>query len=478
MRLQELHKNQAIVISGESGAGKTEAAKNSMKCITYYFGKKTKVEKNQISLEDQILGCNPILEAFGNSKTVRNDNSSRFGKYVTINLDITTGIIEGASIKTYLLEKSRVCEPPEKERNYHIFYHIIKGAPPNILEQIQLTNDPMAYKYLAVSKCSDVATINDKELYKITEDAFGVTGFSKDEILTIYKVCAACLLLGNVNFKDLGSDKSGVDDKNGPFEKVCKLLDVDPDIFENALTNNVRIIQGNMIKSPLNVANSISSRNAIAKELYNRLFGWIVKKLNFKLTPTKNSNPNNTKYIGLLDIFGFECFDTINSLEQMCINFTNEKLQDLYINDVFVAEKLEYKKEGLEKEIEHIKFVSNDKIIELMDKHPMGLFQLIDETSMTNSDDKNYLAKITKAHTGHPNFKIPKLSQNKYAISHTAKEVEYTVTGYVAKNADEVKITMVECLNDSKNPYIKYIFMNCLDEEEYKVKINLDSRLN
>ena len=108
----------------------------------------------------------------------------------------------------------------------------------------------------------------------------------------------------------------------------------------------------------------------------------------------------------------------------------------------------------------------------------MGLFQLIDETSMTNSDDKNYLAKITKAHTGHPNFKIPKLSQNKYAISHTAKEVEYTVTGYVAKNADEVKITMVECLNDSKNPYIKYIFMNCLDEEEYKVKINLDSRLN
>jgi len=469
MRLQELHRNQAIVISGESGAGKTEAAKNAMKCITYYFGKKSNSAKDEVSLEDQILGCNPILEAFGNSKTLRNDNSSRFGKYVTINLDITTGIIEGANIQTYLLEKSRVCEPAEGERNYHIFYHILKGASQELLDKLYLNRDPTTYKFLAMSKCWSVDTIPDKELFDITEKSFGVTGFSPDEIMTIYKICASCLLLGNVGFKDLGGDKSGVDDKEGVFDKVCKLLDVNPDLLEGAFTNNVRIIQGNVIKSPLKVNECINFRNAFAKEIYNRLFGWIVKKLNNKLCPSKNSNPENKKYIGLLDIFGFECF-AFNSLEQMCINFTNEKLQQLYINDVFKAEQSEYIKEGLKDDLTQISFKDNQCIIDLMDKAPMGLFQLIDETCMTNSDDKNYLAKITKAHSANPSFKIPKLSQNKYAIIHTAKDVEYTVTGYIIKNMDEVKITMVECILDSKNPLIKYIFWNCLNEEEFKVK--------
>jgi myosin heavy subunit len=271
-RLIDLKRNQAIVISGESGAGKTETAKNAMKCVTYFFGKNSPVpvDKNQPSLEDQILGCNPILEAFGNSKTVRNDNSSRFGKYTTINLDVITGKIEGAKIQTYLLEKSRVCEPSEGERNYHVFYHLLKGGGPDLLKKCYLVNDPKQYKYLAPTGCFDVPTVNDEKCFQECEDAFKVTGFNDDERLTIWKVVACCLLLGNVSFKDAGNDKAVVEDKGGVFGKCCDLIGVNPDMLEIALTHNVKIIQGNVIKSPLKVNDCISFRNAFAKELYNK----------------------------------------------------------------------------------------------------------------------------------------------------------------------------------------------------------------
>lgn len=201
----------------------------------------------------------------------------------------------------------------------------------------------------------------------------------------------------------------------------------------------------------------------------NRLFGWLVKKLNNKLCPTVISPTDPSKrYIGLLDIFGFECFLN-NSLEQMCINFTNEKLQQLYISDVFKGEQNEYIKEGLKDDLGEIAYKDNQLIIDCMDKHPMGIFQLLDETSMTNSDDKNFLAKITKAQEKNPSFKIPKLSQNKYLIEHTAKNVEYNVVGYVMKNLDEVKLTMLDAIQNSKNPLIKHVFMNVINEEEYKV---------
>ena len=278
-RLTDNRKNQAIVISGESGAGKTEAAKNSMKCITYYFGKQEgkKMNDGKPSLEDQILGCNPILEAFGNSKTVRNDNSSRFGKYVTINLDVITGKIEGAQIQTYLLEKSRVCEPNEGERNYHIFYHLLKG-PPDLLKQLYLVSDPSFYKFLSVTKCFEVPTVNDVKLYHETLDAFKVTGFSDLEIMAIWKTVAAVLLLGNLNFKETG-EAAQVEDK-ALFGNICSLLDVSPEALEISFTVNVRNIQGQELRKPLRMAEAFTYRNAFTKELYNRLFNWLVKKLN------------------------------------------------------------------------------------------------------------------------------------------------------------------------------------------------------
>ena len=467
-RLIELKKNQAIIISGESGAGKTETAKNAMECITYFFGKTSKTQKEP-SLEHKILSCNPILEAFGNAKTVRNDNSSRFGKYVTINLDLTSGKIEGAQIETYLLEKTRICEPSEGERNYHIFYHLLK-AEEKLLKNLHLSSDPANYKILAASKCFVVDTINDEKLFKETEEAFKITGFSEVEVMAIFKIVASCLLLGNVTFKEVGGDKTIVEDKGGLFTSACELLEINCDVLESALTHNVRMIQGNFLKSPLKIYDSYIYKNSFTKELYSRLFNWIVKKLNNMLYKPINNNNADQKYIGLLDIFGFECFG-FNSLEQMCINFTNEKLQQIFINDVFKSELNEYIKEGLHDSLGLIKFNDNQGIIDLIDKAPLGLFQLIDETCMTNTDDKNYLAKITKAHSANPSFKIPKLSKNVYAIVHTAKTVEYTVTGYVSKNIDEVKITMVECMEQSKNIMINYIFMNCLNEDEYKEEV-------
>jgi myosin heavy subunit len=468
--LTEFKRNQAIVISGESGAGKTETAKYAMKCITYYFGKKQAAKQqdgNKQSLETQILGCNPILEAFGNSKTVRNDNSSRFGKYVTIFLDVSTGEIEGAQIQTYLLEKSRVCDPAKEERNYHIFYHLLAGAEDELLKTLYLQREPKSYKFLEASGVYSVKGVNDEKCFKECIDAFHVTGFSEDEILTVWKVVASCLLLGNISFKQSG-EQTFVDDKDHEsFINVCNLLGCDAQLLEQALTYNVRIIQGNVIKSPLKPAESIIFRNNFAKELYNRVFNWIVKKLNKQLAPDINMSDPNKKYIGLLDIFGFECF-AFNSLEQMCINFTNEKLQQLYINDVFRAEQNEYVKEGLKDYISEISFKDNQGIIDTMDKAGSGMFQVLDDMCISNKDDKTFFEVVKKNHANNTNFKVTKIAQDEFAIVHTAKNVMYNTKGFVAKNLDEVKQTMTEAMQNSKNDVIKYIFMNVLNEEEYQ----------
>lgn len=486
--LNTYKKNQAIVISGESGAGKTETAKNAMKCITYYFAKEAlahgHVRKSLInpggakSLENQILGCNPILEAFGNAKTVRNDNSSRFGKYVTINLDMSTGKIEGAQIQTYLLEKSRVCEPSEGERNYHIFYHLLIGGDTELLKELCLERDPFKYNYLSVSKCSSVNTINDEILWQETIDAFHITGFSENEIKTILKIIAVCLHLGNLKFKE-ENNESKIDNQN-LFEIICILLDCDKEKLETALIKNTRTIQGQIIATPLKINDAINFRNVFAKELYNRVFNFIVKKLNYLLSPNINKDDPNKKYIGLLDIFGFECFQ-FNSLEQFCINFTNEKLQQLYINDFFKSEQNEFIKEGLKDSLGEISFKDNQPIIDLMDKSGSGIFQLLDDMCITNNDDKNFYNAVTNKHMASSSFKYSKISQNKFSIIHTAKDVEYTVNGFVIKNVDEVKQTMIDALLNSKNTQIKYITMNVLNEQEYEKQTKImeeESKMN
>jgi myosin heavy subunit len=484
LQLLETKNSQSIVISGESGSGKTESAKQAMNCITYYFGKGNKSDKKtdikKTTLEDEILDCNPILEAFGNATTVRNPNSSRFGKYVTISIDLTTGKIEGAKIQTYLLEKSRVCEPSEKERNYHIFYHLLKGGSAELLSSLHLERDPTKYDYLKQTGLYEVDGINDSELYQEVNQKFLSTGFTIDEIGSIFRICAACLHIGNLKFVDKESGPE-IHDRN-LFNKICSLLQVNPELLETSLTCNVRVVSGEVIKSSLKYSESISFRNVLAKDLYNRIFNWIVKKLNKKLSTNQDKDDPNKKYIGLLDIFGFENF-TVNSLEQFCINFTNEKLQQLYIRDIFKSEQDEFLKQGLKEYLSEIPFKDNQAIIESMDYYkssnkdlsPNGIFQNLDDCSLQKKKDKEFLDQLklcfpNDKNQQHPIVKISKISTDKFTIIHTAKNVEYSTNNFVNKNLDEVKPIMSEAIENSSDNNIKYILNEVNDESEYKAK--------
>ena len=348
-------KNQSLIISGESGAGKTVATKNSMECITYFFSKFNKnlnngdnMENNkETPLEKKILDCNPILEGFGNAKTLRNDNSSRFGKYVKIKFNNVTNVIEGAEMYTYLLEKSRITELSSMERNFHIFYYLLKGAEDSFLNELYLKRDLKYYNYLwhnqSGNQVTEVPSINDKECYKEVIDCFKSTNFSEEEIKQIFKVISAVLLIGNLKFKI--ENNLCVLENEDIYNNICTLLEVDKNELFDAVTR--KFLPSEQKYSGAYEENKIKSFfDGLAKELYNKCFLWIVQKLN-KTLDTKSDE--KFKYIGLLDIFGFECFEKEqNSLEQLCINYTNEQLQQIYIKDIFESDKLEFKKEGLE----------------------------------------------------------------------------------------------------------------------------------
>ena len=473
-------KNQAIIISGESGAGKTEAAKNAMKCIIYYFQGESKEERlkniNNFNsrlesepLEKKILSCNPILEAFGNCKTLRNDNSSRFGKYVTLNIDFNTRKVIGASIITYLLEKSRVITQAKNERSFHIFYQLINCGDTELLDKLYLSQDPKNYNYLCNSN-PKLKNINDTQMFKETKECFLINDFSEDEILNIFKIVASILLIGNIKF--IKKVKKCDIENLYVVKNICDLLQCEEDVLIKALTLKINIINGESIESPLTLENCITSRDSLAKEIYNRLFLWIVKKMNSRLNPNldpENDNENeneNIKYIGLLDIYGFECFES-NSLEQLCINYTNEQLQKLYINDFFQYEIDNLTKEGLSDKTGFIKFTDNQPIIDLIDLSPSGIFLKLDDCSFQDKDDK-YFVEILKTELAKNKYIIlPKIKDNMIIkIKHSAKDVPYDCTNFVYKNKDELKYSMVKIFANSKNTTIKKIFFISLTDEE------------
>ena len=469
-------KNQAIIISGESGAGKTEAAKNAMKCIIYYFQGESKEERlkniNNFNsrlesepLEKKILSCNPILEAFGNCKTLRNDNSSRFGKYVTLKIDFNTRKVIGASILTYLLEKSRVITQAKNERSFHIFYQLINCGDTELLDKLYLSQDPKNYNYLCNSN-PKLKNINDAQMFKETKECFLINDFSEDEILNIFKIVAAVLLIGNIKF--IKKVKKCDIENLYTVKNICELLQCEEEVLIKALTLKVNVINGESIESPLTLENCITSRDSLAKEIYNRLFLWIVKKMNSRLSPDldiENEN-ENIKYIGLLDIYGFECFDS-NSLEQLCINYTNEQLQKLYINDFFQYEIDDLTKEGLSDKTGFIKFTDNQPIIDLIDLSPSGIFLKLDDCSFQDKDDK-YFVEILKTELAKNKYVIlPKIKDNMIIkIKHSAKEVPYDCNNFVYKNKDELKYSMVKIFANSKNNIIKKIFFISLTDEE------------
>ncbi|EMP42626.1 Myosin-VIIb [Chelonia mydas] len=408
--------------SGESGAGKTESTKLILQFLAAVSGQHSWIEQ-------QILEANPILEAFGNAKTIRNDNSSRFGKYIDIHFN-QSSVIEGARIEQFLLEKSRVCRQAPEERNYHIFYCMLMGMN---LEQKKMLNLGTAseYTYLTMGACTSCDGRNDAKEYAHIRSAMKILMFSDSEHWDISKLLAAILHLGNVEFQAAVYDHLDCSDvlDSSHFSVATKLLEVDSGELQNSLTNHSIIIRGESVSMPLSVVQAADGRDAFVKGIYGHLFLWIVNKINAAIfSPPSQDSKSSRRSIGLLDIFGFENFNT-NSFEQLCINFANEHLQQFFVRHVFKLEQEEYLAEHIS--WSHIDFTDNHQALEVIALKPMNIVSLIDEESkFPKGTDATLLNKIN-SHHGKSKIYIPPRSvhDTKFGINHFAGIVYYQSKG-------------------------------------------------
>ncbi|XP_046620905.1 myosin heavy chain, muscle isoform X12 [Neodiprion virginianus] len=451
--------NQSMLITGESGAGKTE---NTKKVIAYFatVGASTKKEDNpnqkKGSLEDQVVQTNPVLEAFGNAKTVRNDNSSRFGKFIRIHFG-PSGKLAGADIETYLLEKARVISQQSLERSYHIFYQMMSGSVNGLKQMLLLSNNVRDYHFVSQGKTS-IPGLDDGEELLVTDQAFDVLGFTQEEKDNIYKITAAVMHMGGMKFKQRGREEQAEADGTEEGERVAKLLGCDcADLYKNLLKPRIKV--GNeFVTQGRNKDQVAYSVGAMSKAMFDRLFKWLVKKCN----ETLDTKQKRQHFIGVLDIAGFEIFD-FNSFEQLCINFTNEKLQQFFNHHMFVLEQEEYKREGIEWSF--IDFgMDLLACIELIEK-PMGILSILEEESMfPKATDKTFEEKLNNNHLGKsPNFlkpKPPKPGQQAahFAIGHYAGNVPYNITGWLEKNKDPLNDSVVDQFKKSQNKLLVEIF--------------------
>ncbi|XP_034947009.1 myosin heavy chain, muscle isoform X13 [Chelonus insularis] len=451
--------NQSMLITGESGAGKTE---NTKKVIAYFatVGASTKksedADKKKGSLEDQVVQTNPVLEAFGNAKTVRNDNSSRFGKFIRIHFG-PSGKLAGADIETYLLEKARVISQQALERSYHIFYQMMSGSVKGLKEMLLLSNNIRDYYFVSQGKTT-IPGLDDGEELLVTDQAFDVLGFTQEEKNDIYKITAAVMHMGGMKFKQRGREEQAEADGTEEGERVAKLLGVDcQDLYKNLLKPRIKV--GNEFVTQGRNKDQVSySVGAMSKAMFDRLFKWLVKKCN----ETLDTKQKRQHFIGVLDIAGFEIFD-YNGFEQLCINFTNEKLQQFFNHHMFVLEQEEYKKEGIVWQF--IDFgMDLLACIELIEK-PMGILSILEEESMfPKATDKTFEEKLNNNHLGKsPNFlkpKPPKPGQQAahFAIGHYAGNVPYNITGWLEKNKDPLNDTVVDQFKKSSNKLLIEIF--------------------
>lgn len=463
--------NQAICISGESGAGKTESTKRCLEFITNL--KHESKSLMRVPIEDKIMSCNPVLEAFGNSKTFRNDNSSRFGKYTILYVHKIKKSVKGASIENYLLEKSRISALAKEERNYHIFYAFCRFASKEMLARYKLLNDGdtcnmKLFNYLNQSGVYETPKINDKEFYDDVNKAFNDLDFSEGQRDAIWRTLSTILHLGNLEVDDSqyieGASPCTIK-KSAHWKSICELLEINENDFEMALTHKELRVANTVTKSPLSKSRTQNNVDSIAKEFYNRMFNWIVTKLNKVLHPENLSDPNYIT-IGVLDIFGFEIFDK-NSLEQFFINYANEKLQGLYIEYIFKNECSIFESEGLGEYTSLIQYTDNKSILLALDnpKMPPGVFDLVDQTCALNKNDENLHAEIVRAHKTSEIVLFPKFSKNlSFIIKHTARDVEYLTDNFVEKNKDELSLFLQKAVETSHKEIVA-IFNNETKEE-------------
>ncbi|XP_044976870.1 myosin-17-like isoform X8 [Hordeum vulgare subsp. vulgare] len=442
-------KSNSILVSGESGAGKTETTKLLMRYLAFLGGRSGTGGR---TVEQQVLESNPVLEAFGNAKTVRNNNSSRFGKFVELQFD-KSGKISGAAIRTYLLERSRVCQTSSPERNYHCFYFLC-SAPSEDIKKYKL-GDPSSFHYLNQSSCIRVDGINDAEEYLATRNAMDMVGITEEEQEAIFRVVAAVLHLGNINFaKGTEADSSVIKDAKSRFHlnTAGELLMCDCEKLENALIKREINTPEGVITTTVGPNSATISRDGFAKQIYSRLFDWLVNRINASI----GQDPNSDKLIGVLDIYGFESFKT-NSFEQLCINFTNEKLQQHFNQNVFKMEQEEYTREQIN--WSYIEFVDNQDVLDLIEKKPGGIIALLDEACMfPKSTHETLSQKLYEKFKTHKRFAKPKLSRTAFTIQHYAGDVIYQSDHFLDKNKDYVVAEHQELLNASRCSFVSVLF--------------------
>ncbi|XP_042463222.1 myosin-12-like [Zingiber officinale] len=439
------HGSQSILVSGESGAGKTETTKMLMRYLAFMGGRSGTEGR---TVEQQVLESNPVLEAFGNSKTVKNNNSSRFGKFVEIQFD-KYGKISGAAVRTYLLERSRVCQVSDPERNYHCFY-MLCSAPPEEAKKFKVA-DPRTFHYLNQTNCFEVANMDDAREYLETRKAMDIVGINQEDQDAIFRVVAAILHLGNINFaKGTEIDSSKLRDEKSLYhlKTAAELLMADEKALQDSLCQRVIVTPDGKITKLLDPESAALSRDALAKTVYSRLFDWIVDTINTSI----GQDPDAKEIIGVLDIYGFESFK-INSFEQLCINLTNEKLQQHFNQHVFKMEQEEYTKEEID--WSYVEFVDNQDVLDLIEKKPGGIIALLDEACMfPKSTHETFAQKMYQTYKNHKRFSKPKLARTAFNINHYAGDVTYQADLFLDKNKDYVVAEHQALLNASKCPFV------------------------
>lgn len=442
--------DQSILCTGESGAGKTE---NTKKVIQYlaYVASSHKSKKDQGELERQLLQANPILEAFGNAKTVKNDNSSRFGKFIRINFDVN-GYIVGANIETYLLEKSRAIRQAKDERTFHVFYYMLSGAGEHLKTDL-LLEDYNKYRFLSNGHVT-IPGQTDKELFQETMEAMRIMSIPDDEQLGMLKVVSGVLQLGNISFKkERNTDQASMPD-NTAAQKVCHLLGINVNDFTRGILMPRIKVGRDYVQKAQTKEQADFAIEALAKATYERLFRWLVMRINKALDKTKRQGAS---FIGILDIAGFEIFE-LNSFEQLCINYTNEKLQQLFNHTMFILEQEEYQREGIEWNF--IDFgLDLQPCIDLIEKPagPPGILALLDEECwFPKATDKSFVEKVVQEQGSHPKFQKPKQLKEKadFCVFHYAGKVDYKADEWLLKNMDPLNDNVATLLHQSTDKFV------------------------
>ncbi|XP_036363894.1 unconventional myosin-IXAa isoform X7 [Octopus sinensis] len=463
-------KNQCIVISGESGSGKTE----STNLLLHHLTALSQKGNHATGVEQTILGAGPVLEAFGNAKTVHNNNSSRFGKFIQVNYK-EYGMVHGAIVEKYLLEKSRIVSQAKNERNYHVFYYLLKGASAEERSFLHL-HDATEYHYLSQSNCYTVDGVDEEHEFARLKQSMEMVGFSTERQHRIFSVLSAVLHLGNVEFKkkgDLHHDESVVIRNEAVITVISNLLKVKETTLIDALTQKRTVAGGETVFMNYKMEDAIATRDALAKCLYGVLFDWIVLKVNHALLAKRHNSehqvdfspaPSCTRYdqnppytqgnsIGVLDIFGFEDFHK-NSFEQFCINYANEHLQYYFNQHIFKLEQEEYQREGIQ--WKNIEFIDNTGCLELFSKKPNGLFCLLDEEcNFPGASNDTLLSKFNRHHKGKPYYEVPQLREGAFVVVHYAGKVKYSTVDFREKNSDLIRTDIVGVLKNSSSVFVK-----------------------